>query len=106
MISRKALCLTIFAIATSSGCEAIPHARIQAPPRPMFAEYEQEAWESLPDRLYSMVETMEGEPPSELMIEATLWILMAQGNISSDDLACKRYMDRTESRIAIHNGDD
>ena len=105
MISRKALCLTIFAIAIS-GCSTTPHARLDAPPRPIFFQYEQAAWESLPDRLYKMAETMEGDPIGEVLIEAVEWILVAQINISSDDLACKRYMDRTESRIAIHNGDD
>ena len=63
-----------------SGCSTTPHALLNPPPRPMFYQYGEILWQQIP--------------------------IQAQDAISSDDLACKRYMDRTESRIAIHNGDD
>ena len=80
MTLRLAKCLTIFAIAISSGCGSTPHALLKPPPRPVFYQYNEILWGLIPNE--------------------------AQDAISSDDLACRRYMDRVESRIAIHNGDE
>lgn len=71
--------LTIFAIATiSSGCCTVPpHVPFECPERPLFAEYPDQLWLSLPEQ--------------------------AQLNISADDLAMKEYILACEAAAEIHN---
>ena len=75
-----AKCLTISAIAIlGSGCASAPHVPFTPPLRPVFTEYSDPLWESLP--------------------------LEAIENIVTDDLACKQYIRSNEERAKIHNGE-
>jgi len=75
-----AKCLTIFAIAILfSGCASEPpHLPIDAPPRPIFEEYSEALWQSIPRE--------------------------AREKIVADDINMKRYIKTVEARIEIHNG--
>ena len=71
--------LTIFAIATiSSGCCTVPpHVPFECPERPVFSDYSDELWLSIPED--------------------------AQLNISADDLAMKGYILACEAAVEVHN---
>jgi hypothetical protein len=73
-------CLLISATAILiSGCATAPHVPLNLPNRPVFTEYTDALWQSLP--------------------------LEAVENITADDLACKQYIREAEARIRIHNGE-
>lgn len=71
--------LTTFAIAIiSSGCCTVPpHVPFECPERPVFTDYPDELWRSIPET--------------------------AQENIVTDDLAMKEYIRACEARAEIHN---
>lgn len=71
--------LTIFAtvIIFSGCCSVPPHVPVECPPRPVFSDYSQDLWSSIPEQ--------------------------AQVAISNDDLAMKQYILACEARMRIHN---
>lgn len=77
---KKAKCPVIFGTALIiSGCGGTtPHVPFDPGPRPVFAEYSDELWQSLPAE--------------------------ARFTITHDDLACKKYITRVERRASAHNG--
>ena len=62
-----------------AGCATAPHVPLKPPTRPVFTNYSEVLWQSLP--------------------------IEAAENIVADDLACKQYIIEAEARIRIHNGD-
>ena len=79
LTSRKARCLTTFAILTiSSGCCSVPpHVPFETPDRFIFEVYSDELWSVIPDE--------------------------AKQKISDDIADAQGYIKETEARAEIHN---
>lgn len=79
MTSRPARCLTLFVIAiiVSGCCSTSAHVAFEPPPEPIFGEYTDQIWDSIP--------------------------IEAQEIIVHDQLVINEYVDKVNERTRIHN---
>ena len=73
----KFLTISAIAIISSGCCTVPPHVPFECPERPVFSDYSDDLWHSIPEA--------------------------AQLNINADDLAMKEYIKACEAAAEIHN---